>query len=87
MQVPALQQHYWVWKQHIFVSSGFSTAKGGMSVLVITPLISHTDMWRHLTLPLSFKSSEIKGVGAKSHAIVQELKGKGIPLVAVNSNF
>lgn len=37
----------------------------GMSVLVITPLIPHTEMWLHLTLPFSLRSSVIKGVGAK----------------------
>lgn len=37
----------------------------GMSVLVITPLIPHTAMWLHLTLLFSFRSSVIKGVGAK----------------------
>lgn len=40
-----LQQHYWIYKQNIFVSSGFSTAKGGMSILVIIPLIYHSQVW------------------------------------------
>lgn len=40
-----LQQQYWIYKQNIFVSSRFCTAKGGMSILVIIPLINHTQVW------------------------------------------